>query len=954
MGNPSTARWLAAVVLACLAPACQATPPEGTLYYDRVIQPILSASCARGSSGCHAADPADPFAFASGNLDLTSFASLHKRPDLLRAFGAYPSPMLLLKAVAETDQLAIAYRDQTLPSRIPHVGGSLLQVSSPAFLTLQRWLENGATRDGLAPIPGPVAGTGDCPTTVPPDFVPTDVTSTPQWAAYSGELDAVRDVIVRHGCAAGSCHGAPASDFYFTCGDDLANRAFQFRQVWAFVATPAARSPILTIPGLGSSHSGGVLFMPGDADAKILTDFAAHVGELPFAVGDPLRAFFADRVMPVLLQRGCAAEGCHSPAAMNDFKLHAGAPGAYSAIALERNYRLARDEFMALELPDARRGRLLAKNIFPAHGGIAHRGGPLLEEGGADPTHCAPVYDPATASPFCTIWEWARRERAQLGNPGSGPSVPLIYVERQTTHLAGPLEATRYQPGSDLLVRDATLDAAGGIAALGAARSLLDGCPGAADRSLVDVRGPDVNGDGATVAFAMRTGASDTMHLYTVDVSGAGCVQLAAVAGAHDFDPAWSPDGGTWIVFASTRAGGTSRRLGLPQSDLWRVRADGSGAQRMTFLSNAEVSPQFMRDGRVIMSTEKVDARDPQAGFYQISGRRLNWDLTDYHPLLGQRRMSPDDFALPGGLLPSIGYQQVTEIREAPDGSFLMVLSDFGARGGAGTIGVFNRSVGPFEADRFDAGYLRSVTVPDPTAGGRAAAGAWRSPFPLPDGRILASHAAVVGDLDTIGAIDWDLAALDPRTGAVTPILTAAGSQLEAVLALPHPPRELYLNRRQLVFGGGQDASDPSHAFVYITDAPMIGTLLGANLRRGRHIDELAGADHLDIFDAAGAPVTSVPLASDGSLRLRVPAGAPFYLGLSRAGTPLLRMSEEHQFGPGEHISLGVRREVFDHVCGGCHGSVSGRELDVAVSADALTGASESLSKGAAPVLVGP
>jgi hypothetical protein len=51
---------------------------------------------------------------------------------------------------------------------------------------------------------------------------------------------------------------------------------------------------------------------------------------------------------------------------------------------------------------------------------------------------------------------------------------------------------------------------------------------------------------------------------------------------------------------------------------------------------------------------------------------------------------------------------------------------------------------------------------------------------------------------------------------------------------------------------------------------------------------------------------------------------------------------------------MGVREVVFDRVCGGCHGSVTGREIDVGVSPDALTGASESLSRTAAPVPVGP
>ena len=54
----------------------------------------------------------------------------------------------------------------------------------------------------------------------------------------------------------------------------------------------------------------------------------------------------------------------------------------------------------------------------------------------------------------------------------------------------------------------------------------------------------------------------------------------------------------------------------------------------------------------------------------------------------------------------------------------------------------------------------------------------------------------------------------------------------------------------------------------------------------------------------------------------------------------------------GEYITPGPPRAVFNNICGGCHGSLSGSELDVAVSADALTGASVSLSREANPKLL--
>ncbi len=86
------------------------------------------------------------------------------------------------------------------------------------------------------------------------------------------------------------------------------------------------------------------------------------------------------------------------------------------------------------------------------------------------------------------------------------------------------------------------------------------------------------------------------------------------------------------------------------------------------------------------------------AAFYQLSGRRINWDLTDYHPLLAQRAQSTDTFT--AMVQPSVDYQQATEIREGLDRNFVFILSDAGAKGGGGALATFNRSIGPFEAGR--------------------------------------------------------------------------------------------------------------------------------------------------------------------------------------------------------------------------------------------------------------
>src|SRR5262249_7611182 len=135
------------------------------------------------------------------------------------------------------------------------------------------------------------------------------------------------------------------------------------------------------------------------------------------------------------LARGCAAEGCHSPAAMNDLKLRSGTQGFFSPVALEKNYALIKNDFMAFEVPDVQRSRLVAKNIFPQNGGIAHRGGALLEFG--------------NRASIQILQQWADVERG-AAKPNAG-TVQIVYVKRAAT-AQDLLHFADFQGGGDLRV----------------------------------------------------------------------------------------------------------------------------------------------------------------------------------------------------------------------------------------------------------------------------------------------------------------------------------------------------------------------------------------------------------------------------------------------------------------------------------------------------------------------
>src|SRR5439155_19563517 len=176
-------------------------------------------------------------------------------------------------------------------------------------------------------------------------------------------------------------------------------------------------------PAGGVSHTGGVYFdSREDLNWKAWRDWALEVQ------ADPLQAvaksagqqFFEDNVMPKLLQRGCALEGCHSPDGFNDFRLRSGAQGFFAPLALRRNYLTLRDEFMSLDTVDIRQSRAVKKNIAASSGGIVHRAGPLLEDVGSASTECHTPFDPTTNTrAICVLAEWHRIERTAAQAAGT-------------------------------------------------------------------------------------------------------------------------------------------------------------------------------------------------------------------------------------------------------------------------------------------------------------------------------------------------------------------------------------------------------------------------------------------------------------------------------------------------------------------------------------------------------
>ena len=677
----------------------EALPSEASFYSER-IGPRLEFGCVEQTAGCHlASDRGD----ATGNLDLSSFEAISKREDALVPYGPYPVGLLLLKAGGARD-----IRVETLEpgegrfvdvtTDIRHNAGSLVSLDASDYNELRRWIEQGHTETGVPPTALSIS-LGDCRNGLPRTRYGFNASMLP--GDVQGFDDFVRDVqpVLADSCAGGQCHGSEQADLYLTCGDNEEELQWNYFITTQFlteqvVTSGLLRRPLSTQRG-GVFHEGGNVFASSDDDRyqTILGWAEDLVMRDPSVVErtetDPGIRYFAKRVQPAMVRKGCMFLGCHSPTMGHDLRLRGGAGGVFSRVATLHNYEIA-SLMMSFESPNPNDSRLISKNLYPHEQvtggqGLVHRGGALLEDF-AGPSGPIPARYPTacvdeTGMPYdledgdinevpayCLLARWhelEREERALTGPALSG----VVYVERPLG-TGGPMDFDTFRGGADLVFADASLDADGGVT-LGATRSLLSGCGLPAGP---DVRTPAVNWTADEITFAARGTAGEPLRLYRVNPDGTGCGQVANVAATmaqengiltHDFDPAYAPDGR--LVFASTRGnlersrysyqGPTRTPAALtPNANLYVQ--EPAGIRQLTFLLNQELSPDFMADGRLTMSTEK---REPE--FHMVAGRRQNLDGGDYHPLFVQRE--------------SLGFRVANEIVELSNRNFAVVASEF-------------------------------------------------------------------------------------------------------------------------------------------------------------------------------------------------------------------------------------------------------------------------------------
>ncbi len=1001
------ASFVAAVTLAVIGAgasgACVTKEPQTTTYFDQTIDPILQSSCVRTNTGagCHVADT---HGNAFGNLDLTSYGGLDHRRDLLLDYGPYLQPSMLVKNVPPY-AVEVQLWDGTqisVTTDIKHVGGPILDPTASGYQTLRRWIENGATADNTGNPPVNIPRLG-CTDTIPsaPGFNPNMDPPGSDWPTFQQTAEP----LLASSCSGGNCHGTSVNALYLTCGSTPEEVRWNYFAASNYLsATPQqseiVRRPLATSQG-GSYHEGGPLFSSvQDPSYQALLQWAtAHAA--PDDTGlDPAFLFFAQKVQPILVKKGCMMSQCHSAAMFHDYRLRGGSAGSFSLTATMRNYTFSVAQ-MSFESDDVSSSRLVRKNlyrpeVFNGSNGIAHRGGPLFEDFGDSLPSGALCdsgnydYDNApvdTIPAFCVVYEWHKRERAER-MPGAISAI--AYVSR-------PVPAAPDRPQDfDVFAGGASLHLAQ-VVPTPVTGALVAGADTAVDLSACglgsgpDVRRPAVSWDAKTIAFAARGSATDPLAIYTMNADGSGCAKQADIADhpstgngllEHDFDPAFSPpgpDGTERIVFASTRGNldssafdysgpqRTPEDVSKPNSNLYVLEPDPSNSgsnhvRQLTWQLNMERLPNFMQDGRLVFTTEK---REPN--FYELALRRQNLDGGDYHPLYSQRG--------------SIGYQQATYVTELSHKDFAVVFSNQNAVHGAGALGVFNRSIGvdftsndpsdyPVDPSVINPGspssvepdfFLHSLSIP-------ANDGSYTSPAALPDGLVLVSFGN--GDPSTFAG-DYDVYVVDPVTGAKNRLLGNPGTaEVEAAPVYPRIPKGIFVS--SLDEPNGHTTVNPSggNADVTVLDMTVLASLLFQNTPTGRLIEP--DLKSFDVYEDLPPDVTTmpacptagnlfcdsfgsvyvrrrvvgtVPLLSDGSAHFAIPGGLPMVLHLpddsesQQMNLPRWQR-EEMTFVPGEQVHQSFPSQFFNNLCAGCHQSIPGQAVDFALGPDFLTQAS--------------
>ncbi|MGE5125293.1 MAG: hypothetical protein ACM3PV_03310 [Betaproteobacteria bacterium] len=446
----------------------------------------------------------------------------------------------------------------------------------------------------------------------------------------------------------------------------------------------------------------------------------------------------------------------------------------------------------------------------------------------------------AARGPLAALVVLAWAQAAGAGRPAaaarSAPSVVVAQVPAAALPAqalgGGSLRAPLGEGGRLLLV-----------SAAGKTRLLSAGFDSAAD--------PEVSFDGDSILFAAKKQKSDPWCVWEMKADGTAARRISCgAAGARH--PVYQSTVYTitatnvepWVqvAFVGSDPGERDEAGVAPNTSLWSCKTDGSSLRRLTFNLSNDFDPTILPDGRMVYAGWlRHPAEQAAPGRVELLG--VNEDGTDYQTYAGEQGLRVKQMPAP-----------------TANGLVVFVESDALGGDGGGRLAAVSQ-VRPLHT-------YRSLTGEGD--------GLFRSPAPLPDGRLLVSWRRP-------GAGTYGVYRFDPETKASEALLEdPAWHSLQARLLAA---RKVPDARSSVV------REDDPEGKLYTIDVGIND--LGKDWPPGaaKRLRVVEGVPAREGTPAGRRLLGEIPIAEDGSYQVQVPANTPLQLQLVDAEGFAIRSS---------------------------------------------------------------
>jgi hypothetical protein len=402
-----------------------------------------------------------------------------------------------------------------------------------------------------------------------------------------------------------------------------------------------------------------------------------------------------------------------------------------------------------------------------------------------------------------------------------------------------------------------------------------DGSHKVLTEDFLSARDPAVSFNGRQILFAGKREAGDYWQIWRMNADGEGVEQITR-GDAHSFSPLYigalfhlddkAPT--SRIAYVSAAHGWKVSDHGGPVFSLYACNLNGGNPRRITFNLLSDFAPDVLDNGRLVFSSWRP-ASGKLGSRGQLALMAVNMDGTDLMP-----------FAMPPN--PDRHLQMV---RVAPNGNRVYFIEAPRSAPWAGG----------------DLAYVSRRRPLHSRVHLAADGGAYHSPCPLPDGRLLVSYRG----LDSPFAIYE----IDPETGQRQRVVWSDPGLhvFDTQVLASHPQVQ---GRSSIVGFRFKDSGVFYSLSVYISEHPEIAELPAGTIKQVRVIEGVAEKVAGEGKRQAGSRILGVaPVEEDGSFHLRVPAETPLAFQLLDAhGVALAGQDSWTWVMPGE-----------SRLCIGCH-----------------------------------